>query len=146
MRHLLLLFVIIAAVFAIGCEEQKAKMSIADVQSAEVPSISNFNLVLDKEVYHSGEVMKINGYLESSSRIENVSVRFFGINARNSYALDNTRQINISEGKNLILFDYKAPPCNTCAGIKAGIYKINAEIVYENNTIANATADVEIQQ
>ena len=107
--------------------------------------LATLELSTDKEIYHSNELMNITLVINSSNDIEDVTLRVYGINAR-YYRLDETRRINMETGTNTVEFTYKTPRCYGCAGIIPGTYQINADLTYNNETIANITKDIGIEQ
>lgn len=115
-----------------------------DIMSESNPNIKSVSLLTDKDVYYSNELMNITVIIDSENIIENVDVRVYGINARRN-RLDKTEKVGIKEGLNTVNFLYKTPSCYGCAGISPGIYKINAEVKYDNKTI-NKIKEVEIRK
>ena len=129
-----LLFLILA-VFVSGCS----------IEGSLVSEKGAVYLETDKGLYHSGEIIKINSVINSSSAFNDVKVRFYGIYA-GRYRLDSNKTVDLIEGKNNITFDYKAPNCYGCSGIKPGTYSINVDVIYNNSTIGSKSIDIEIRQ
>ncbi len=89
-------------------------------------TISLENVITNREVYHSSELMKIKAIVESDANIENVTVKVSGINGR----LNQERTIELTEGLNEVSFSFHLPRCNVCGGIREGDYDITAEVIF----------------
>lgn len=103
------------------------------------------NLLLNREIFHSNELMNITVLIQSSTDLENAYLRVYGIKSR-TYRLEKTQTINLSEGLNAITVPYRTPRCTGCAGISPGGYEITADLIYENKTISSSTITVQIRQ
>ena len=134
-------YLLILLIFIIGCEtaQLRAPDEITPV------SLAKINLATDKELYHSGEMMHITVNVNSPVSLNNVSVKFYGIHA-SKYRLDQTKIVDLHEGENIITLGYNAPRCYGCAGISPGTYQISADVIYNEETLATASVDIEIRQ
>lgn len=110
----------------------------------QLQSLGGINLTTDKDLYHSNEIIKVTADIDSPVQLNNVSVRFYGIYSRR-YRLDQTKIVDLNKGDNIITLDYQAPKCYGCAGIKPGTYKINADIIYNEETLTNTSVDIELR-
>jgi len=138
MKHIF--FILAALLFLAGCKQAE----ITNNPTSKILSQSSMQLNLDKNIYHSNEQMNITVQIETNKTAENANIKVYGIYAsRNRLNLSKTT--NLSEGNNLILFEYKTPSCNTCSGIRPGMYDITAEVEY-NGTMTKETKQIEIQQ
>ncbi|MBW3003278.1 hypothetical protein KY337_01845 [Candidatus Woesearchaeota archaeon] len=131
-----LLFLLL--VFVIGCQVS------GEVVKEEVPGISSLTLTTDMPLYHSNEMIHLNANLESMTDI-NATVRFYGINA-SRLRIDETIDSVLVKGVNDVSFDYQAPRCYGCAGVKPGTYQIAVDVISGNLTMATASVDVELMQ
>ena len=111
----------------------------------ENPQIYSLNFTTDKPLYHSNEDMNITLTFISSGYSGPAVVQIQGINARGKNWVDENETILLSN-MNKITTTSKTPPCNTCAGIKAGNYTITVQIHWNNTIIADQTIAVEIRQ
>jgi len=130
---ILLFFILVIFIFGCG------------IEGKIVLEPSSVTLETDKDLYHSGELIKITSTINSPVELKDVKVGFYGIYSRR-YRLDTIKTVNLVEGENKITLDYKAPSCYGCAGIKPGTYSINVDVVYSNQTLGTKTIDVEIRQ
>ncbi|RLI91540.1 MAG: hypothetical protein DRO89_03775 [Candidatus Altiarchaeales archaeon] len=162
--EIMILLVLVIGILINGCVQEKMEVTTTSTISAPtIPLttittsttgttttvVSNLGVGLslstDKETYRSNELMNITVTINSSSKLSDVNVRVYGINARH-YRLDKTEKMDLNVGTNTVTFSYKTPRCYGCAGITPGIYQINADLSYNNNVIASTTVDVEIKQ
>ena len=130
------LFWMVAVMVASGCVAEQNEGVMAD-ESIRV----SLNISTDKGVYHSSELLNINAAIYSNANVSDVTVTVKGINGR----LDKEGSLNLSEGANELSFTYKLPKCNSCGGIRAGIYNLSCELMYENVTTRDYVS-VSIQQ
>ena len=98
----------------------------------------------DKKVYHSKEKMNITVIIETSEDLPNPTVHLFGIDSRKGQKLEKTGDVDLKAGTTVIPFEYTTPSCYGCAGINEGTYNINVELMNDNETLANATVEIEI--
>ena len=134
-------FIIAVLVLMAACTQQ------TEIQSSSTEPLTPsaaLTLETDKDVYHSGETMNINVNVVSNEVFDG-DLMVYGINSR-YYRLNKTKEVNLTKGLNTFIFEYKAPSCNTCSGIRAGAYDVTAKLTYQNETIANSTISVDIQQ
>ncbi|MBU2545186.1 rhodanese-like domain-containing protein, partial [Patescibacteria group bacterium] len=97
----------------------------------------------DKKVYYSNEIMTLTLKINSSSRIENVRIRTYGILDKwGSYRLNIEQKTNIASGTNMLDFSYRTPSCYGCVGINPGIYELTSLITYGEISV-NKTTDIE---
>jgi len=131
------ILILIILIFLAGCTIQ-GKV----IQS---PSLEILSLKTDKDLYHSGEIINITADVSSPVNLDNVKVRFYGIYSR-TYRLDKTETISPNQGENTITTAYTAPRCYGCSGISPGTYQISVDVVYNNQTLASSSKDIEIRQ
>ncbi|MBW2991722.1 hypothetical protein KY345_00710 [Candidatus Woesearchaeota archaeon] len=133
---------ILLAIFLVGCQE--TELDIQEV-SEETPPQANLELTTDKDLYHSNEMMNINVNIATDMQADNVSVRVYGIYASRN-RLDMSKNLDLNIGSNDAVFEFKTPSCNTCSGIRAGTYEINAEISKDGEVIGKTSKEIEIRQ
>jgi len=103
------------------------------------------SLSTDKGLYHSNEPMNITLEISSSSGIDNVTVKLFGIkDRRGNYRIDRLETVNLTSDINIFTYSYTTPSCYGCAGINPGIHDITAIVSYQNIS-QNSTVKIDIQ-
>ncbi|MEM2918764.1 MAG: hypothetical protein QXY62_04625 [Candidatus Altiarchaeota archaeon] len=114
---------------------------------AKIPfaNLVKISFSTDKEIYHSNEIMKIKVLINAEEEMNNVSVKIYGIMS-GYYRLQIEDKKNLKKGLNEINFEYRTPSCTGCAGIRPGSYEVNVELLYDNETIAKETKNVNIKQ
>jgi len=156
MKYKIMILALLIGILISGCVQEKIETttttqttSTTTTTTTTIPIVSNpeveMSLSTDKETYHSNELMNITVAINSSSNLQEVNVRVYGINAR-VYRIDKTEKRNLTIGTNTITLSYKTPRCYGCAGITPGTYQINANLTYNGNVIASTTKNVEIRQ
>lgn len=91
------------------------------------------DLVTDKQVYHSAEILNITAVVNSNRYLENVTVTIEGINGK----LGKTKEVSLEKGTNQISLTHELPRCNVCGGIREGDYSISFEIIHKDIKLAN---------
>ena len=132
---------LVLVLFILGCEIEDVDVN----EPITIASIDSVSLSLDKDLYHSGEIIHMGATINSEVALENVSIRFYGIEA-SRYRLDITEITDLKLGENTVVFDYKAPSCYGCAGIRPGTYQISADVIYDEEVLSTSTVDIEIRQ
>jgi len=100
----------------------------------------------DKKLYQSKQVANITLSINSSEKLNNVTAKVYGISARGKYYLNTQVKMNLSAGENIKSITYNMPSCTGCAGIRPGTYKINCDVLYNNEIIGAAEKDIDIKQ
>ncbi|MCX6695390.1 MAG: hypothetical protein NTU61_03755 [Candidatus Altiarchaeota archaeon] len=108
--------------------------------------IYEINFSLGKPLYHSNEQMNITLVLVSRGYSGEGLVVFSGISARGRNWLDLNKTFYFDSSVNKVAAEFSTPPCNTCAGITAGNYTVNATIYRDGLPVASITKDIEIVQ
>lgn len=104
-------------------------------------------ITTDKDTYHSNDIMNITVVLKSSTDVDDVYINVSGIrNKRGGNLLFKETVTNLTSGLNNVTFIYKTPACSSCSGIDPGTYHFNTSVVYGNETVANATYSVFLEQ
>lgn len=110
--------------------------------SAEITSLS-----IDKELYHSNEVMKIAISVSARGQGQNATIRLYGIkDSDGDIRLEKELPVTLVPGPNTVMYDYQLPPCSSCAGLAPGTYQIEAELVRNGTILSNASRSVQIEQ
>ncbi len=102
--------------------------------NAERERSLDMNVSLDKNVYHSREIMKIRIGIKADYPLKNAKLRVVskGKNGKVLFIKEMPFELNKSE-KNVTL-SYRLPLCSRCAGYPTGIYFVNVSLVYNNGT------------
>ncbi|MBU2543929.1 rhodanese-like domain-containing protein, partial [Patescibacteria group bacterium] len=109
------------------------------------PALEIEDFYSDKKVYYSNEIMTLTLKINSSSMLENVWIRTYGILDKwDSYRLNIEQKTNLTPGTNVLDFSYNTPSCYGCVGINPGIYKLTSLITYGEISV-NKTTDIEIK-
>ena len=117
------------------------------VMNESAPSVTITSLSTDKTEYHSRETMEISVNLSASQPVDNYLVKVEGItDSRGRTRLMQEQAVNLTGGTQAVIFEYQLPSCNTCSGISEGKYAINATLVRENMTVANASTTILLSQ
>ncbi|MBD3204537.1 hypothetical protein GF327_09680 [Candidatus Woesearchaeota archaeon] len=141
MKQIILILLIL---LFLSCSNQKINSSEAVV--IDPPLVVRMNLNTDKSLYHSNELMNISVSMDSNKNIPNVTLNVKGIYSKNRYRLDKVQMINLFKGNNVVVVEYKTPKCNTCSGIRQGVYEIIAELSVDSVLVANNSAKIKIKQ
>lgn len=99
------------------------------------------NILTDKKVYHSSEIINLDLIISATGDLKDVVVRVTGIKNK----LNKEKTVDITEGENDISFSYQLPKCNVCGGISEGEYPIDCEISYDE-IVLNDSVTIEVQQ
>ncbi|UCD02885.1 MAG: hypothetical protein JSV63_03840, partial [Candidatus Aenigmatarchaeota archaeon] len=124
--------------------QETVEETVQETQEKTVPTgfvASVKEIVTDREVYHSREVMKFNATIEANDDLSGAVVKARGISGK----MNIERIVDINEGENNMEFEMPLPSCNRCSGIGAGMHTINVQLYY-GELIAGNSASVEIQQ
>jgi hypothetical protein len=101
----------------------------------------------DKYDYKSYDEMEITVIVDSPVIVDEVMIELRGIvNDWGVSKLKLNKKTSLSEGPNVVKFDYTVPKCYGCAGLKAGEYSINAKVLYNDIGVSNASTEVSIQK
>ena len=99
----------------------------------------------DKELYHSNEPMNISLVISTSNKMNNVTLKVFGIKDRSgNYRINRLEIVNLTSGINTFTYSYTTPPCYGCAGIDAGIHDITSIVSYQEINL-NSTIKIDIE-
>lgn len=110
--------------------------------SAEISSV-----LIEKDLYHSNEVMNISISVSARGSPENATIRLSGIEDRyGDLRLEKELPVTLSPGPNTVMFDYQLPSCSHCSGIDPGIYLIEVELIRNGTVLSNATRTVQLEQ
>lgn len=127
---------------------EEPAVEVPKIQELPEPSVpEGFEIFVgdietDKDVYKSAELMKFSAPVDCNMDLEGAVVSATGISGK----MNLQRPINLTEGENMMEFEYTLPKCNVCGGIRPGEQTINIRVHYNNDLIAENSASVEIQQ
>ncbi len=108
----------------------------------EEADVNVVDISFENDVYHSSEMMRFNVTVNSDAHMGDVTVSVTGISGK----MDIEKTVNLSEGNNIISFEFGLPRCNVCGGISAGTHMIDAMVYYSGELVAEDSASVEIRQ
>ncbi len=101
------------------------------------PSLT-LNLSSDKEVYHSSEEMELETTIETPTKIENLTVKVYGIKDRaGRFRVNGERIVNVDPPGTNEIFKFRMPSCYGCAGVSPGEYEIRFEVLKDGEIIGN---------
>lgn len=99
----------------------------------------------DKEIYRSGDNMRLVIDLKNFTVEDTFKIQVFGIKtARGNFALNKIRDVKIKENPYRVVFDLKLPSCSKCAGIVSGKYPIRVNVLQKNKTIKTEIIEIEL--
>lgn len=105
------------------------------------------NLLSDKEVYHSSEEMELITTIETETKLENLTIRVYGIkDRRGNYRVNGERIVDIDPPGTSETFAFRMPSCYGCAGISPGEYEIIFETVKDGEIIGNRSLTVKLEK
>ncbi|OYT53368.1 MAG: hypothetical protein B6U72_05895 [Candidatus Altiarchaeales archaeon ex4484_2] len=112
----------------------------------EIKPDINLEMITDKEVYSSQELMEITVNIKSGGFLGNVSLRVFGISGK-SQSMDIERKFDLDKGNRSFSFNYLIPYCSTksCTSVEPGPYYVKAVLLYEDAVIALSGREVRIE-
>jgi len=119
---------------------------IAESFSLPTPDINAMQVFTDKDVYHSKEQMDIEVHIDSAHGCQKLQLAVYGLDTGTKPRIYEVIPLNLTKGNNMIRMGYTLPSCNTCSGIPAGDYEINAELYFNNSLVYNATMKIRLEQ
>ena len=121
------------------------KMNITNFSNPK-NELKIISFTTDKELYHSNEPMNITLEISSSNKIDNVTVKVFGIkDRRNNHRINSLEIVNLNSGINTFTYSYTTPSCYGCAGISTGEHDITAIVSCQEINL-NSTIKVNIEK
>jgi hypothetical protein len=113
----------------------------------ETSSIEILNFSTDKKTYGSYEDMKISVLLRSLKNFENVTINVFGIRPRVYAYINESKIVNLEEGKNEIVFLAKTPYCTSgCGGVYPGPYDLFVKVFVNGEEMTTSTTKINLVQ
>jgi len=110
-----------------------------------IPQIT-LNLSSDKEVYHSSEEMELRTAIETPSKVENLTIKVYGIKDRSGrFRVNGERIVNIDPPGINETFAFHMPSCYGCAGVSPGDYEIIFEVIRNDEIIGNHSLTVKLE-
>lgn len=111
------------------------------------PPRLNLNLSADKEIYHSSEEMELETIIETSTKLENLTIKIYGIKDRGgNYRVSGEKIVNINPPGTNEIFEFNMPSCYGCAGVSTGDYEIKMEIIQNGEVIGNFSKKVKLEK
>ena len=148
---LLVSFLIIILLFVSACSKGNKAKTDSDIPTPEIVEtieqpVKSIEIITDFEGYHSYDVIDINVMIDSKKSRDNYYLAVLGIDIRGRPKINNLININLDKGMNKFNFTYRLPSCNTCAGIPAGTYVIDAELYYDNLYVLGDQVNISLEQ
>jgi hypothetical protein len=113
----------------------------------ETSSIEILNFSTDKKTYGSYEDMKISVLLRSPKKFENVTINVFGIRPRVYAYINESKIVDLEEGKNEIVFLAKTPYCTSgCGGVYPGPYDLFVKVFVNGEEMSTSTTKINLVQ
>jgi hypothetical protein len=90
-------------------------------------------LTTNKHAYHSKEELQAQVILFMDKKMPSASVTVSGItNSFGRDLIEETRELDLYEGKNTINFTFTTPDCEECAGLEPGVYFLTASVLIDD--------------
>jgi hypothetical protein len=137
-RNIVIITLVVIVIIVLAA----AALLFAGPAHAEITSVTT-----DKDLYHSGEVMRMAIAVSSSGNMDNTTIKIDGI--RDTYGrnrLSHEIHTNLIPGPTIFTYDFELPSCSQCAGLPEGSYPYNVTLVRNNTMISNMTGSVQIEQ
>jgi len=133
---------IIAAVVVICAVVAMILLSVMGPAHAEITAVTT-----DKDLYHSNEKMNITIMVNSAGNMDNTTARIEGIRDDDGkFRIKHDMPANLSEGSNVLVYEYKLPSCSKCSGLGEGTYQVNVTLIRNGVPVSNMTHSVELKQ
>jgi len=143
MKHAVILTVVIMAFLSALLISE---LQINDRTNLPMDTVT-LNLSSDKNVYHSAEQMKLNAEIKTLGKLENVTVRVYGVrDRRGGYRVNEEKIINVDPPGIEETFEFRMPSCYGCAGVSPGDYEIVMEILKEGEVIGNFSKTIKLEK
>jgi hypothetical protein len=101
----------------------------------------------DREIYHSSEEMELRTNIETETKIENLTVKVYGIrDRRGNFRVSGERILNIEPPGTSETFEFRMPSCYGCAGVSPGDYEIIFEAIHNGEILGNFSKTVKLEK
>jgi len=112
----------------------------------EITPDVTMELVTDKRVYSSQELMDLTVNIKSGGFLENLSLHVSGVFGK-SKSLDIERIFDLDKGNRSFNFNYLIPLCTTksCTVVDPGTYYVKAVLLYEGDVISSSGREIRIE-
>lgn len=109
--------------------------------------ITNIGASTDKNLYHSGEQIKLNLSVKSEEGLDGVNLYIYGIKNRYSkYSIFETKNINLKENENNFEYSLELPYCNSCSGVEEGEHTIYIKIIDDQILIGRQEIKISLRE
>ena len=146
--NILILLIIIAFVILVFAAETNRDTTANQnyIEPSGTPVLT-LNLSSDKKVYHSSEKMELKTMIETDSKIENLTVRVYGIkDIRGNYRVKGEKVVSAEPPFTSENFEFTMPSCYGCAGVSPGEYEIVMEVLQNGELIRNQSVTVKLEK
>jgi len=116
------------------CENNTCNSNLSCVEN-RCMNFKVANISTENPKYAANQQIKISVNINSTSDVNNVSLRVYGITSRQkNHLIDKTINLNLTQGINIRNFTVNAPACTHGCGAKyyPGDYPLYAEILYKD--------------
>lgn len=108
---------------------------------------TSISAAIDKNLYRSGEKIKLNLAVESEKNMDDANLYIYGIkDSHNEYSTYENKKINLKEGNNNFEYSIELPYCNSCSGVKEGDYPIYIKIINDQTLIGQQEVKTSLRQ
>jgi len=108
---------------------------------------TSISAAIDKNLYHSGEQIKLNLSVESEENADNADLYIYGIkDSHDEYSIYENKKINLKKGNNNFEYSLELPYCNSCSGVKEGDYPIYIKIIKDQTLIGQQEVKTSLRQ
>lgn len=104
------------------------------------------NFSADKNVYRSSEEMELKAVIETPIKLDNITVKVYGIRVSGGYRVSDERLVHIDPPGRTETFIFRIPSCYGCAGVSPGEYPIKIEIEKNGTVISNSSTTISLQK
>jgi hypothetical protein len=143
----ILLFAALLIIYSINTQpEDISEENYIRPLLGETPLLT-LNLSSDKEVYRSSDKMELQANIETDFKIENLTVKVYGVKDRSgNYRVNGERVITAEAQRTTETFAFTMPSCYGCAGVSPGDYEIVMEIIKNGEIIGNFSHTVRLEK
>lgn len=142
----LLVVVFVSLMFAAETQKERLDENYIKPMDIETPELV-LNLSSDKMVYRSSEEMELKTTIETGTRVENLTIRVYGIkDSRGNYRVNGERVVDIEPPGTSETFTFQMPSCYGCAGVSPGEYEIIFETVQNGEIIDSRSQNVRLEK
>ena len=142
----LIVIVFMSLMFAAETQKEREFFEETYIKPMAIPQLI-LNLFSDKEVYHSSEEMELKTTVETETKVENLTIKVYGIKDRSgNYRVSGEKVVNVEPPGTSETFAFRMPSCYGCAGVSPGEYEIIFEAIKDGEIIGNFSKIVKLEK